>query len=106
MSESITIDYAALADVRADRPLPGEEPRTLVVFASKDLGFGEATQVSLGEDGQALIRKAAATAKFKGKVGSTMDLIAPAGFAAARRGGGGGGGGGGGQPADGGGGAR
>ncbi len=84
MSESIIIDYAALADMRADRPLPGEGMKTLVIFAAKDLGFGEATRAFLGAEGQALIQRAAVTAKFKGKNGTTLDLIAPAGLAAER----------------------
>ena len=86
MSESIKIDYATLADLKADVPLPGSDagPRSVVVFAGKDLGFGAATVAYLGDAGEALVKKAATAAKFKGKPGSTLDLLAPAGFSADR----------------------
>ncbi len=90
MSESIRIEYAALADLKADVPLPvaGEGAGTAVVFAASraagDLELGSATKAYLGPDGENLIRKAAAAAKFKGKVGSALDIIAPGGLAADR----------------------
>ena len=78
MSETIKIDYAALADAKA------ESGRTLVVFASGDLAFAERTAAVLGEAGAALVRKAAGAAKFKGKSGSALDIIAPGGVEADR----------------------
>ncbi len=78
MSETIKIDFAALADARA------ESGRTLVVFASGDLGFAERTAAVLGEAGTALVKKAASAAKFKGKTGSALDIIAPGGLEADR----------------------
>ena len=89
MSESIKIDFAAIDGLKADSPLPGAAgqdgaPRTAVILAGKGLTFGAATKTYLGTEGVALVEKAAATAKFKAKVGSSLDLIAPAGFSADR----------------------
>jgi leucyl aminopeptidase len=84
MSETIKIDYAALAGLSAESPLTGDGAKTVVIFASKDLDFGAATKTYLGESGEALVKKAAGAAKFKGKVGSALDIIAPAGFSADR----------------------
>ena len=86
MSESIKIDYAALADLRADGPLPGagEGGKSVVVFAGKDLALGQATKTFLGTAGVELLTKASASSKFKGKLGTTLDIIAPAGFSADR----------------------
>ncbi len=78
MSETIKIDYAALADAKA------EAGRTLVVFASGDLAFADRTAAVLGEAGTALVKKAASAAKFKGKTGSALDIIAPGGLEAER----------------------
>ena len=101
MSESIRIDYAPLAVMKADpagtkaeTSRAGEGAGFVVLFAgpasdgpgeaSHPLAFGEATKAYLGEAGLALVAKAAGTAKFKGKSGGTLDLIAPAGLAADR----------------------
>ncbi len=113
MSESIRIDYAPLAGMKADMTRAGqgaqaegaqaegaqgegvrvEAAQVVVLFAGPgaakpdgagQLGFGEATKAYLGDAGLALVGKAAGTAKFKGKPGTTMDLIAPAGFSADR----------------------
>ena len=78
MSGTIKIDYAALADAKA------ESGRTLVVFASGDLAFADKTAAVLGEAGTALVKKAAGAAKFKGKIGSALDIIAPGGVEADR----------------------
>ncbi|KAJ8622556.1 hypothetical protein MRB53_031085 [Persea americana] len=80
MSESIKIDYSALADSTVDAGGGG----TLVVFASGSLDFGRRTADLLGETGAALVKRAASAAKFKGKNGSALDIIAPAGLAADR----------------------
>ena len=86
MSESIKIEFATLADLRADAPLPGagDGSKTVVVFAGTDLAFGAATKAFVGTAGEELVKKAAAAAKFKGKVGSALDILAPAGFSADR----------------------
>ena len=82
MSESIRIVYAPLAGMTAETPRGGEGAQVVVLFAGPDaagqLGFGEVTRAYLGDAGLALVAKAAGTAKFKGKPGNTMDLIAPA----------------------------
>ncbi len=85
MSESIKIDYVALSALKADAPLPdGQASATLVVFASSTLELGAATKSFLGTQGETLVAKAARAAKFKGKVGNVLDLIAPAGLPADR----------------------
>lgn len=88
MSESIKIELTALANLKADGPLPGpngqDTPRTAVVFAAKGLEYGAATKAFLGSAGEALISRAAAAAKFNGKFGAALDIIAPAGFTAER----------------------
>ena len=87
MSDTMKIDFAPIGGLKAGSGRPGAADSsggTVVVFASKDLGFGEATGAFLGEAGTELVKKAAAAAKFKGKFGSSMDLIAPAGFFADR----------------------
>ena len=87
MAEPIKIDFAALAQARADAPLAGDDgqpAKTIVVLAAKGLRYGEATKAFLGKSGEALVAKAAAAAKFKAKVGGTLDIVAPAGFDADR----------------------
>ncbi|MGO9428060.1 M17 family peptidase N-terminal domain-containing protein, partial [Rhodoblastus sp.] len=63
--------------------LPEHSGQVLVVFAGDGLGLGAATQAALG-DAAALIPRAAETASFKGKIGSSLDILAPAGVAAPR----------------------
>ena len=86
MVETMKIDYAAFGDHLAAQPpgSAGENGTVVVAFATKDLGFGSSTRGFLGESGIELVKKAAASAKFKGKVGSSLDIIAPAGLAADR----------------------
>jgi leucyl aminopeptidase len=93
MSQSIKIEFVALAPLRAPAPLPstskrsGGKPKdteTLVVFVGQDFVFAPETARLLGAEGEALIRKAAAAAKFKGKASTTLDILAPAGFSANR----------------------
>jgi len=93
MTETIKINFAALADLppqTAAQPLPGGEAgepgsgRTLVIFTDKDFAFGAATLRLIGDQGAALVKKAAAAVKFKGKALSALDLVAPAGLVAQR----------------------
>ncbi len=95
MSESIRIDYAPLAGMKAgtgaDDGARVDGAQVLVMFAgpaslegAEGLDVGEATGAYLGEAGLALLAKAAGAAKFKGKPGGVMELIAPAGIDAAR----------------------
>ena len=55
----------------------------LVVFCDDTLKFGTATLKALGPAAN-LVTRAAATNQFKGKSGSTLDILAPEGLKAAR----------------------
>ncbi|MGO9388814.1 leucyl aminopeptidase [Rhodoblastus sp.] len=81
MSGSVSIDVVSLSEGVAS--LPEHSGQVLVVFAGDGLGLGAATQAALG-DAAALIPRAAETASFKGKIGSSLDILAPAGVAAPR----------------------
>ena len=92
MSQSTKIDFIALAPMKAQTPPQAAAKRTgkvksaqtLVIFMGQDFAFGAATAKLIGAEGEALIRRAAATVKFKGKPLSALDIVAPAGFAADR----------------------
>jgi leucyl aminopeptidase len=51
----------------------------LVVFCDDSLKFGPATRRALG-DAANLVRRAAETSRFKGKNGTTLDILAPQGI--------------------------
>jgi leucyl aminopeptidase len=55
----------------------------LVVFCNDGLQFGPSTRHLLG-DVTDMVRKAAAAERFKGKLGSTLDIVLPAGLQASR----------------------
>ncbi|MGA7996262.1 MAG: leucyl aminopeptidase, partial [Bradyrhizobium sp.] len=55
----------------------------LVVFCDDSLKFGPATRKALGAAAD-LVARAAATNQFKGKSGSTLDILAPEGLKASR----------------------
>ena len=55
----------------------------LVVFCDDKLKFGAATRNALGA-AAGLVRRAAATNQFKGKSGSTLDILAPEGLKSSR----------------------
>src|SRR6266852_8174159 len=55
----------------------------LVIFCDDALKFGPATDKALG-DAAGLVKRAAATNQFKGKSGSTLDILAPEGLKASR----------------------
>ena len=91
MTEPMKIEFVALAalpvQTRAAPKRAGAEAghaRTLVIFMGKDFAFSAATRRLIGDRGEALIKKAAAAVKFKGKVLTALDLVAPAGLAAER----------------------
>ncbi len=91
MTETMKIEFVALAalpvQTRASPERTGGEAgraRTLVIFMGKDFAFGAATRRLIGAQGEALIKKAAAAVKFKGKALTALDLVAPAGLAAER----------------------
>ncbi|HLH12447.1 MAG TPA: leucyl aminopeptidase [Methylovirgula sp.] len=85
MSQPVKIDFVPLDSVSVQAPPAGKRgknkaPQTLVLFMGQDFNFGEATRKLIGDEGEALIKRAAAAAKFKGKPSSALDLIAPAGI--------------------------
>lgn len=93
MSQSIKIDFAALASLNAQgsaaqpaakRSGKGKSAQTLVIFMGPDFAFGATTRKLIGAEGETLIKRAAGATKFKGKESSALDIIAPAGFAADR----------------------
>jgi leucyl aminopeptidase len=92
MSQSAKIDFVASTSLTAQTPsataskrgAKNKTPQTLVLFVGQDLGFGAATRELIGAEGEALIKKAAAAAKFKGKGSTALDIIAPSGFAVDR----------------------
>src|SRR6202165_4553603 len=55
----------------------------LVIFCDDTLKFGAATGKALGA-AASLVKRAAATNRFKGKSGSTLDILAPEGLKASR----------------------
>jgi len=93
MSQSMKFEFVALGPLSAQTPLPPSAKRgagkakgaqTAVVFMGQDFAFGAATLRFIGAEGEALIKKAAGAAKFKGKSSTALDIIAPSGFAADR----------------------
>src|ERR1700679_3565154 len=56
---------------------------TVVVFCDDALKFGAATRKALGSAVN-IVGRAAATNQFKGKSGSTLDILAPEGLKASR----------------------
>ncbi len=91
MSQSIKIDFVALtslapqtASAVSKRTAKTKTAQTLVLFVGQDLAFGTATRNLVGAEGEALIKRAAGAAKFKGKGSTALDIIAPSGFAADR----------------------
>ncbi len=91
MTETLKIEFAALAALPVQtRTSPDRaggvagHARTLVIFMGKDFAFGAATHRLIGARGEALIKKAAAAVKFKGKALTALDLVSPTGLAAER----------------------
>jgi leucyl aminopeptidase len=93
MTDSFKIEFAQLEPAKAEKRAAArgkaaggkaDKPRTLVVFAGQGLVFGEATLRYIGAQGEALIKKAAAIARFKGKKATGLEILAPAEFAADR----------------------
>jgi leucyl aminopeptidase len=63
---------------------PGTLPKgVLIVFCDEGLKFGAATRKALAPTGE-LVTRAAASERFRGKNGSTLDILAPAGLDLAR----------------------
>jgi leucyl aminopeptidase len=70
MSSTLTIDFV---------PLTAPGKGVLVVFCDDQLKFGAAARDILEPTGD-LVKRAAATARFKGKHASILELVAPAGL--------------------------
>ena len=81
MSGSVSIGVAAIAEAMAFPPEKGGH--VLVIFADASLALGAATEKALGES-SALLARAAEAGAFKGKIGSSLDILAPAGLSAQR----------------------
>ena len=77
MSDFVKIDFSSLDDLKATTGSRGDE--TLVVFVGGDLKLGETAAAILGAV-SGLIASAAATAAFKGKAKTALDILAPAGL--------------------------
>ena len=91
MSQSIKIDFVALAPVTAQTPPQAAKrsgkskpAQTLVIFMGPEFSFGAATKKLIGNEGEALIKRAAGATKFKGKEQTALDIVAPSGFVADR----------------------
>ncbi len=78
MSATVSIGALALADVLNP---PEKGGLILIAFADKDLGLGAETKKILGASA-GLIAANAEFAGFKGKIGSALEFLAPAGLAA------------------------
>ncbi len=83
MSQPVKIEFIAL-DSLAGAPPQQAGARALVIFSGADGKFAEATLKFLGPEGEALVRRAAVAAKFKGKASTALDIIAPGSLAADR----------------------
>jgi leucyl aminopeptidase len=81
MSESVTLRAQTIAEAMAAPPEAGGY--VLVVFVNGALALGPGAAAALGE-AAGLIPRAAEFAAFKGKIGSSLDLLAPAGLHAQR----------------------
>ena len=82
MSGSVSIGVVTLAEALSAAS-PDEAGHVLVVFTDGALGLGAASASALG-DAAGLPARAAEIAGFKGKIGSSLDILAPAGLAAQR----------------------
>ena len=81
MPQTVEVIFATLSDFQA--PTGGAQIDTLVVFAGDNASISAPTGKLLGGAAHILPR-AAMAAKFKGKVSSAMDLLAPADIAVGR----------------------
>jgi leucyl aminopeptidase len=64
-------------------PFAAPAKGVLVLFCEEEVKFGSAARRALGPTGD-LVRRAATADRFKGKNGSVLDLVAPAGLDASR----------------------
>jgi leucyl aminopeptidase len=81
MSAAVEIEFVPLSEFQPGAQQAVEaEARVLVVFAGDDIEVAAKTSQLLGA-GAELIHRAASAAKFKGRVSSVLDLLAPSGLA-------------------------
>jgi leucyl aminopeptidase len=71
MSDAVKVGFVPVAAVSRG---------ILVVFSDKALNFGPATRKALGAAAAAMVKRAAAAAKFTGKRAAFIDLLAPDGL--------------------------
>jgi len=71
------------AEALLRQPEDPAHPRTLVVFVGRDLAMGEKASALLKE-AAAHVSRAAAASKFKGKSGSSLEILAPPSVPASR----------------------
>ena len=76
MPQFVDVEFIGLDQIAA-------EGGTLVLFAGADMAMGEAA-TALTRDARDTLTRAASVAKFKGKSGSVLDLLAPAAVQADR----------------------
>ena len=80
MTSKLAVEFVSMKDAgRPSRSKASAGPGTLVVFAGKDVSFGEQTTKLLGKSVES-IRRAAASASFKGKASSVLELWGPEGL--------------------------
>ena len=80
MPASPTVEFVSFADIAGAGPAGAAEGASaLIVLAGDNTAFGPQTQRLIAPAAQA-IERAARAAKFKGKSGSTLDLLAPHGL--------------------------
>jgi len=78
MSAALSVGALPLSDVLA---APEKGALTLIAFAGKDLALGAETARLLG-DAAGLVAGSAEFAGFKGKIGTALEFLAPAGLSA------------------------
>src|SRR6185369_3705691 len=74
MSDAVKVGFVSFSTIQRG---------TLVVFCDDTLKFGAATRKGLGTAAD-VVKRAAETNQFKGKSGSTLDILAPEGLKASR----------------------
>jgi leucyl aminopeptidase len=86
MSADVKFEPLSFDDAKARLAAPEDaaKPRTLVVFADAELALGAVAKGLLG-DAEAQIVRAASFAKFSGKAGSALEILAPVGIPGASR---------------------
>jgi leucyl aminopeptidase len=74
MSDAIKVGFV---------PFSSAPRGTLVVFCDETLKFGAASRKALGAAAE-IVKRAAASSRFKGKIRSTLDILAPEGLKVSR----------------------